>query len=244
LDDLIEEMSRSVTYWLQACYRANNPEVALLAQDELPATALRRAVNRLKRRWQRRFNQLALDLAAYFAQETAKRSDAALRRSLAKGGMTVEFKMTAAMRDSLNAIVEENVGLIRSIPSRYFEEIGGAVMRSVAAGRDMGPLAETLQTQFGVAKRRAALISRDQNNKATANLQRIRSMEVGIREAVWVHSAGGKVPRPSHVKAGRDKVRFDLSTGWWDPVEEDWVFPGSLINCRCVSRPVVAGFNI
>lgn len=243
LDTLIGEMTRSVSYWLCAAYRANSPEVAELAQDELPATTLRRAVARLRLRWTRRFNRLAPDLAAHFATETAKRSDAALRRSLARGGMSVEFKLSSAMRDVLTATVEENVGLIRSIPERYFAEVQGAVMRSVAAGRDMGPLAETLEKQFGVAKRRAALISRDQSNKATANLQRVRQLEVGIREAVWVHSGGGKTLRPSHVRAGRDRVRFDLDKGWWDPDEKEFVLPGQLINCRCVSRPVIPGFG-
>lgn len=244
LDKLIDEMARSVAYWLAAAYRKEEPEVrALTAQDESPANYLRRVVRRLARRWQKQFDELSQFLAEHFATDVSKRSDVALKNALRKGGMSVKFRMTRAMNDVVQATVHENVSLIRSIPQRYFTEIEGAVMRSVSAGRDLGQLNDFLRQQYGVTKRRAALISRDQNNKASANLARARQLELGITEAIWVHSGGGKVPRPSHVKAGRDKVRFNLAEGWYDPHEKKHILPGELINCRCVSRPVVPGFS-
>jgi uncharacterized protein with gpF-like domain len=117
------------------------------------------------------------------------------------------------------------------------------VMRSVQTGRDLGRLAKDLQKQFGVTKRRAALIARDQNNKATASMTRVRQVQLGITEAIWVHSGAGKHPRPTHVKAGRDSVRYDVSKGWFDPDAKQWIWPGILVNCRCVSKPVIKGFS-
>ena len=240
LNALVEQMHRSVNYWLLAAYRQNEPEIT---QDESPAAGLRRAMRRLAVRWQRRFDQAARDLARYFAFEVARRSEAALHKTLREGGFSVKFKLTPAMNDVLQATVNENVALIRSIPQRYLTQVEGFVMRSVQTGRDLKQLSDDLQHEFGVTKRRAALISRDQNNKATANLQRARQLELGITHAVWVHSAGGKEPRPSHVKAGRERVVFDLREGWWDPHEKKHVLPGQLINCRCVARPLVPGFS-
>ena len=240
LERLIDEMGRSVAHGVKVEYRKNPPEVA---HDELPSAAMSAAMRRLAARWQRRFDDLARDMARHFATDVAKRSDAVLRRALAKGGMSVEFKMTRGMRDVLGATVHENASLIRSIPASYLSKVEGAVMRSVQTGRDLKQLSDDLRREFGVTRRRAALISRDQNNKATAALQRVRQQELGIKQAVWVHSGGGKTPRPSHLRAGRDKVVFDLETGWWDPDEKEWVLPGQLVNCRCVSRPVIPGFG-
>jgi uncharacterized protein with gpF-like domain len=241
---LIDEMNASVTYWLRAAFRSNPPEMsAVLAQDELSSSALRAAMRKLVKRWLARFDEAALKLADYFARDVSQRSDRVLRKILKEGGFAVEFKMTAAQRDVLGAAVNENVSLIKSIPQQYLTQVEGLVMRSVQRGRDLGPLAEELQKQFGVTRRRAALIARDQNNKINAALNRARQVELGITEAIWVHTHGGKTPRPSHVKAGRDRVRYDIRTGWWDPDEKKFILPGELINCRCISRPVIKGYT-
>ena len=240
LEHLIEEMCRSTVYWLRAAYRRHVP---VLAADELPATALSRIMRRLSRYWQRKFDAMAPDLARYFAEKVAQRSDHALRTILKTGGISVRFKMGRAAQDVLRATIEENVGLIRSIPQQHFGRIEGMVLRSVQTGRDLAQLTGDLEGAFGVTRRRAELIARDQNNKATATIQRVRQKEIGITEAIWMHSGGGKHPRPSHVKAGRDKVKFNVDEGWYDPAVKRHVWPGTEINCRCVSRPVVPGFS-
>lgn len=237
LTALIDEMGRSLTYWLSAAYRGNSPEIA---EDELPAETMRRAMRRLARRWQANFNDLADDLASHFAQSVGERSDASLKAALKKGGFTVEFKMTRAQRDVLNAAVHENVSLIRSIPQQHLAQVEGMVMRSVSTGRDLGQLADDLQQQLGVTKKRAALIARDQNNKVTAALARARQVEMGLTEAVWRHSGGGKHPRPKHVKA--DGQRYDIRVGLPIGDKGQNVLPGQEINCRCIGRAVVPGF--
>jgi SPP1 gp7 family putative phage head morphogenesis protein len=238
IDTLVDAMNESVIYWLRAAYRANEPEMAI---DELPASALRQAVRDLARRWQRQFNEAAPKLAAWFAKAAHKRSGEALRKILKDGGFSVEFKMTRAMQDVMRATVNEQVSLIKSIPSQYFTQIEGMVMRSVTTGRDIGTLAKDIQKQYGVTKRRAALVARDQNNKATAVMTRVRQAELGITEAIWQHSGGGKEPRPTHVK--NSGKRYKIAEGWLDPAEGRRVFPGELINCRCVSRSVIPGLG-
>jgi uncharacterized protein with gpF-like domain len=172
----------------------------------------------------------------------AQRTDAALRAILKKGGFAVKFRMTRAMNDVLRATIAEQVGLIRSIPEQYLAQVQGSVMRSVQAGRDLGTLAKELQAHYGVIKRRAAFIARDQNNKSTAMMTRVRQTELGIKRAEWRHSGGGKTPRPSHVKASRDRIQYDVDRGWFDPDEGRYIFPGELINCRCVARSIIPGF--
>lgn len=241
---LIERMNRSTLYWLRAAYRSNEPRIqALLAQDELPATAVASRVRRLARYWQRKFDALAPDLARYFATEVSKRSTAALHTMLKRGGIAVKMRDTRAYQDVLKAAVEENVGLIRSIPQQHFGRIEGMVLRSVQTGRDLHQLTEDLESAFGVSRRRAELISRDQSNKMTAVLQRTRQAELGVVEAVWVHSGGGAHPRPTHVAAGKEHVKYNINEGWWDPAVKRHIWPGTEIQCRCVARPVIPGFS-
>ena len=240
---LVRQMQASVLREVTSAYRRRPPEVADMAGDESPAAALRAAIRRLARRWLKRFDEGAPRLAAWFAKSAAQRSDAALRKILKDAGFSVEFKMTAAQNDVMQAAIAENVALIKSIPQQVLGQVEGLVMRSVQVGRDLGGLTKDLKKQFGVSDRRAALIARDQNNKATAVLTRVRQVEAGITQAIWCHSAGGKTPRPSHVKAGRDRVQYDVTKGWFDPDLGKYIWPGTEINCRCFSRPVVKGFS-
>jgi hypothetical protein len=260
LDVLVAEMHNSVLYWLTARWRANPP---IVAQDDTPAQTLRKIMAELARRWQRRFDDLAFEMAGYFATDVHKRVDGALAAMLAKHGFAIRFRMTRSMHQALAATVGGNVALIRSIPQKYFTDIEVEVMRSAAAGRDLKTLTdflgpkvdlerirmgrrpgETGQSYFARTMRRAALIARDQNNKATGIMIDKRQADLGISEAIWVHSGGGHEPRPDHVAWGREKKRYKIGQGMWSDVEHKWILPGELINCRCVSRSIIPGLPV
>lgn len=237
MDALLAEMQNSLVYWISAKYRARQPE--LLAQDASPAMEMRRTIRKLGRRWQSKFDALAPELADYFATAANERTDRQLQEILRKGGFSVRFKMTAAQNDVFQATVGENVALIKSIAQQHLKNVEGAVMRSVSSGRDLESLTKTLQEAYEVAKNRAATIARDQNNKATATMTRVRQKELGIKKAIWLHSSGGKTPRASHVAySGKE---YDIEKGAY--IDGEWIFPGELINCRCVSKSIVPGFD-
>lgn len=239
---LLSDMHDSVLYWLTAAYRANPP---VMAQDETATASLRAAIHKLKKRWIERFDDGARDLAEYFAQSVADRSDAALRKILKDSGFTVDWRMTRAQREIIQATVHQNVSLIKSIPEQYLGSVETMVMQSVQTGRDLGQLTKDIEEKFGVEKRRAAFIARDQNNKATAALGNVRKIEIaGVdAEEIWIHSGGGRHPRPTHVAAGKNQVRFKISEGWLDPALGKRIWPGTEPNCRCVGRLVVKGFS-
>jgi SPP1 gp7 family putative phage head morphogenesis protein len=226
-------MAKSVTHWVRAGYRANTPEIA---QDESPAEALRRLLGILKRRWFKRFDKAAQDLATYFSTAVSKRSDATLKSILKKGGFAIEWKMTRAQNDIIRASIAENVSLIKSIPQQYLTNVEGMVMRAVQVGGDVGGLVKDLQREYGITRRRAVIIARDQNSKANANLTRARQIEIGVTEAIWLHSHAGRKPRPTHV--AMDGKRYNVVEGMYDPAEGKHIFPGQLVNCRCLSRSV------
>jgi SPP1 gp7 family putative phage head morphogenesis protein len=234
LEQAVTEMHQSFVYWLAAEYKATG-----LARDDSPATRMRAETSRLGRRWQKVFDKLADSMSKRLADRVLAHSDSALRNGLQGQGLTVKFTMTPAMNDAYRAVIGEQVGLIKSIASQHLTEVEGLVMRSVARGRDLGSLTAELKKRYGITQRRAAFIARDQNNKATSVLQAARQKDIGITEGTWRHSHGGRVPRPSHVKA--DGATFELAKGMY--LDGEWIMPGELPNCRCGWTPVLPGFD-
>jgi len=233
---LVDEMHKSILYWLAATYRAKPPE---LAQDESPAMALSIAMKRLGRRWQKRFDEHSGTDARRFADSALGSADASLKQRLREKGFSVQFNMTREMNDAYQAVISENVGLIRSISEQHLQQVQGLVMRSVTQGRDLESLTKQLEQRYQITRKRAAFIARDQNNKATAVVTRVRQQGLGITQARWMHSRGGKHPRKSHQEA--DGKAYDVSKGMF--IDGAWIRPGELPNCRCVSQSIIPGFE-
>lgn len=240
IEAMTDQMIRSVEWWLHAVYNQNPP---LLAQDESPVRAIMRRMRALIKRWQKQFDEAAPKLAAYFAQSVEKRSSVQLAKILRDGGFSVRFQPTPAVKEVMVATVQQNVSLIKSIAQEYLSDVAGATMRSVQTGRDLHQLTEDLQRIGGVTRKRAEFIALHQNNMASAVFTKVRQVEAAINKVQWCHSHAGKTPRPSHVKAGKDKVIYDPAIGWFDPHERKYILPGELIRCRCFGKPVIEGFS-
>ncbi len=236
---LVDAMHKSVAYWVTALYR--DKVDSQLAHDATPATELAKRLKKLGKQWTGTFEAMSATIAKSFVDKAMKHGDLAFKSALKKGGFTIEFTTTPAIRATLDAATHENVRLIRSIPAKYLDEVEGHVLRSVQAGRAMKELTETLHEVYGVTKRRAALIARDQNNKATAHMSRVRMLGLGITTALWSHTMASKEPREEHEEW--DGEKFDLDEGMYSEVDGENVWPGTPINCGCTSRAVIPGYN-
>lgn len=240
---MVKRCALSMQLHVGATLRAAPPVGGLASDAANPSVALKRTLDKWGRKWQSNFNTLSTELARKFAARSFAVTDKQFMGALKSAGFAVEFKPTPASLEAYHAVVGENVNLIRNLGRETLDGIQGAVWASVRAGHDMGELSTTLHDKFGMNWRRAALVARDQNNKAKASIEAARRKELGIKEAIWMHSGGGVTPRPSHVKAGADKVRYDVTKGWYDPDAKKWIWPGTEINCRCTSRAVVPGLD-
>lgn len=236
LQALLEAVHRSVIYWIAAEYKKHPPA---LAQDANPFDFLRRYVERLKKRWLKRLDDAAPKLAEYFATSVQKRSDTQLKKILKDAGFLVSFQKTPAMMDAWDASVAENVSLIKAVPTEYLSKVEQTVSRAYANGYDMKRLSDELQENFGVEKRRAARIAKDQCSKLNVQMQKARAVENGLEHALWSHSYGAKEPRRTHLEM--DGEPFEIATGMYDPDPkvQAMVWPGSLIGCGCTMRILV-----
>lgn len=228
----LDAMHRSMVRTLVAQYRRDGPEIA---EDASPARELRKIMRRKGRLWRTKFNELAPKLGAYFADKSRSQVDKGLQNILRDHGFTVRFRMSRPMNDVVQASVAQNVTLISSVADEHLDRIEGIIMRGVQQGRDLQYISEELEEGLGIAKRRAQAIARNQVNQANATMVRARQLDLGFTKAKWLHSAGGKHPRPEHVAmSGKE---YDVRTGAF--LEGKWTWPGVEINCRCVSIPIL-----
>jgi len=87
-------------------------------------------------------------------------------------------------------------------------------MRAVQTGRDLKTLSDELQEHYGVTRRRAVFIARDQANKATAVINRARSKS-WYTQAKWLHS--GRRARTTANACRQFRQGLQHREGWLDP---------------------------
>lgn len=213
-----------------------------IAADAKPTTPLllQRALERWGGLWTRRIEKASWRIANDFAKRTKAANDAAMTRQLVQAGFAIRFKPTQLMAQAYDAVIAEQVGLIRSIPQKFLGDVQTLVWQGVMGGSNMQQISEGIQQKYGIAHRRAALIAADQNAKAKAAMERARRLEAGITSAIWQHSHAGVDPRPTHVAMSGEE--YPIAEGMWDPAVKKYVWPGTEINCRCTDRPVIPGF--
>ena len=235
LQAMIEQMARSMLLHLKAAWKENPVDIGFSA-DASPTLGLRRALKKWGDKQIGRFDQMAGEIADAFAKRGAQDFDRRFAQILKKSGFTIKFRPTEQMREAYRAVIAENVNLIRSIPQKFLTDVQSTVWQSVMKGSDMDGLSRQIKHNYGVTWRRAAFIARDQNAKARAVFEEARRSELGITQAIWRHSHAGKEPRPTHV--AMNGKRYEIKKGMWDSDVGQFVWPGTLPNCRCSSRAV------
>ena len=241
--------------------RAYQGEEAQIAADAVPANVLYRLVRGLRDKYQKLFNKKARSLSLWFVNSVDRYTEVALKgalrhyqsekfqQELSDLGLLHDFKRTPALTNAVQSFVHENVNLIKSIPEKYFTEVEGMVMRAVRSERSTEWLSNELFKNYGNMPadngkvynktiRRAVMIARDQNHKATEQLNRTRQLGLGVKRGMWQHATGVKEPRHSHEQAN-GKI-FDLDKGL--KIDGDYIFPGEKINCHCFFIPLLEDY--
>ncbi|MFP1862263.1 phage minor head protein [Lonsdalea quercina] len=212
-----------------------------LAMDANPIELLRGALRAMSKRWVDIFISKSIPTAESVVKKTGEAVDRSLLASARKDAMTINMQFTEAMLQKRDAIIAENVSLIRSIPEKYFTDVESMVFRSVAKGGDRKALADEIEASFGkrhkITRKRAEFIARDQVRKATSSLSNARQQAAGIKRGIWIHSGGGSEPRKKHVHANGKE--FDLDKGLPIGDKGQYVLPGQEPNCGCTWKPVL-----
>lgn len=130
--------------------------------------------------------------------------------------------------------VEENVGLIKTIPEDALDKMRDIVYDGFTTGKTTTRMAKDIQRVYSVSRKRAMFIARDQTAKLNGQIQRAQQMDAGIIEYIW-YTTGDERVRRSHRELNGKKFSWEDA-----PVNSDGrkCHPGQDYNCRCIGRPV------
>ena len=253
---LINAMGAEV---LRELPRAYNKHIAGKASDG----ALYRLMQALRKKWHKQFEDEAKSLAVEFVERSRKHHDLVFKASLAKAlGVNVamdsalpsmpkvKLQLSARMKKTLKAKVHENAGLITNMPEDCFHKIEQHIARSAGRGRELTKLTDFIQERMDITRRRASLIARDQNNKATALIHATRQKDLGITKAKWIHTGASLHPREDHAAFAAGGSPYGDGGPFYDPevgvdFDDDFgeVLPGEAVNCGCLSASVIPGYD-
>lgn len=166
--------------------------------------------------------------------EAAQRAKwaASVRRST---GLDISMMVGPAdMRLPLSTVIENNVGLVRSVSDQTRDRITGSVMRGLSEKKVPREVAKEIREAVGMGRRRALNIASDQLSKASETLNEERRREAGLMAWEWVSSHKTHY-RPEH--AARDGKRYSDDPADKAPPPNDR--PGQLPFCGCTSRAVL-----
>lgn len=137
-------------------------------------------------------------------------------------------------KDLIEQWISANVDLISTIPKESLGKIKEQVYQNYMDGKPSTNIVKDLQEQYGIDKRHAKLIARDQTAKLNSEITQHQQKDAGVSRYKWSTSLDERV-RDSH--ADLEGKIFS----WDDPPETDGgrrCNPGEDYQCRCCAIPV------
>ncbi len=154
--------------------------------------------------------------------------DKTLKQSI--GSIGLSGSITAAI-ENFNT---SNVSLISNLSDETVHKTQQFLLQKFSTGARASEIQEGLEEQFGIARRKAALIAIDQVGKLQGNVAQIRQTSLGIEEYIW-RTAGDDRVREEHAALDGTRQRWD------DPPPDG--HPGQAVRCRCIAEPIFADNN-
>lgn len=262
----LKAMHKSVAYWIEAEYRAQEPEIvgdafphknAILGEnlahknaitcDASPVISLLDRFKELSRRWLRRWDIFANWISKRAIEKTQKTTTISMREAFKAAGFSVKFHPDRELNETSRGLIATNVNLITNkMVKPYLADVENIVLQGVSMGRNLRYIREEFTKRYKISERQANFLARDQLDKATQAIQRTNDAQVGITEGIWVHMPGQYTSRATHKGKDMNGVRFKLDEGLYDPdpkVQRN-VLPGELYGCRCSYRRVLPDLEL
>lgn len=188
-----------------------------------------------------RFEAWARGVANSFVR-AADLNNAQKAQNQYKGFGVDVFTGNETINEYLKASAGDNARLIKSIPEQYLTQVESIVTTNMRAGNRPSAIIQLLIDQFGVTKRRAKMISRDQTAKINSNLAQKRMRSAGITHFKWQTSSDERV-RDRHSVLANRVTKYGKGIYSWEELPDSDkgvpIAPGEDYQCRCVAVPVL-----
>ena len=147
-----------------------------------------------------------------------------------------DYFMGELYDEYLHNWVADNVDLIKTIPHDSLDEMKQIVFKGYVDGNTTTSILQEIQYRYGVTKRRARLIARDQIGKLNSEVTKFQQEKAGCKYYQW-DTSGDKRVRKEHQELDGKIFSWDDSHPATNK-KGDIIYPGSEIQCRCVALPV------
>lgn len=147
---------------------------------------------------------------------------------------------------AMDASIVQNVGLIKTIPQKFWSDVVQAVTANYTGEPQVGgvSLMQRLTDIGGVSDSRAKFIARDQTAKLNADLTKLRHQDIGVIKYLWRNAQDERVvgnPAGLYPKGTRGHGNHwerEGKTYYYDRPPGDGN-PGRAYNCRCYAEPII-----
>lgn len=234
--DMVATTEREITALFQS-----PTATEFFAEDASLSSRAKTLTDALIKRYAQLFDKKAFPMAVKMVNGANKSSATNLQGSIKDLSANVTLKtdqLSGVMRETMQAMVQENVSLIKSISDEYLRRVQQAVMRSITTGNGLQTILPALKKSGEITERHAELVAQDQTRKAYNGLNKLRMQKLGIRKFEWLHTGGSQHPRKEHIEMSGniysldDPPVIDKRTG-------ERGIPGQLPYCRCRMVPVI-----
>lgn len=243
---LVDELTKEVLEEIKPLYKEYKYQITF---DASISSQARITINSLRKFFEKKFKDKGRKFAESMVKKTNRYATLTFKaimqnlfneEKVKQTGFSMAGSIVSPEKEEvIKALVFENVSLIKSIQDRYFEQITGAVMRSIENGEGVTTLTEEIMKYNKQNKNRARLIALDQTRKAYNSINLRNMQDTGVKKFEWIHSGGSREPRKYHKDVLNGQI-FDISKG--APNDSDnppFIFPGQLPYCRCRMAPVI-----
>ena len=249
LQKLMKAMFKKTETAVKQIYKTDASKDYFTTDASIASTAEKK-LNKLLKSIESLVNDKSTTMVDRMLSGTDQTSKASLNRSLKElsGGLSIKTDFeTSGTKETITSSLNANVDLIKTISGDYMSQVRGAVNRSIQEGGGLETLIPTIEKLLNKQSKqvlnKAKNVALDQTRKAYTAINKARMEKVGVTKFEWVHSGGGREPRPHHktnFPNGLNHGIFDIN----DPPVIDKKtgergLPGQAINCKCFMRPVI-----
>lgn len=237
---------REIKRLIKAMNADTKQELQVLYSDmayDAPVT-LTQIMAKLRKKWYLIFDKRARDMARWLAQTVGRRTQKDVMNQLKKMGFALTPNYTKEEKKAIAKFVKDSVKWIKTIPQTFLKGVQETVRDAVERGGDRAAIKESIEDKIDHplvkdAERRAELIAKDQVQKVTQEYARENAKAYGATKARWIHIAGEKTSRITHIEM--DGQEFDIDEGLYDSDVGENVRPGELIYCMCTQEFLFPG---
>lgn len=235
LNRLVDVLTKETERELKKLFKKDD---SLMTMDADISSGARIILNALNKKFNKLFSEKGLFASKAMVSTTESTASSNLFQSFKEmsGGLTIKTSdISKRTKSIMKASINESTSLIKSISSKYLEEVSGQVYRSITSGEGLKTLIPYLEKRRGVTKRRAKNIALDQTRKTYGNVALNKMKDAGVKKFKWVHSGSSAEPRKIHQERDGKIYSFDdlpITDGVPD-------YPSWLPYCRCIAAPVI-----